>query len=191
VRTCKMKKPREMPQEVWEMFLDQREAAKIVGKGWTVSISGGVRVPYSGYALRNGRRITDGTGSPRWTTKADAIKYAVSHAHKHGTLDWNKTVRWLKLMRIEVSISELAMPHVQKHAKGWYMDQPRKGDNGFWQLRSGPSHRKSVYWCLGATPRATFQRAIRMGLKDEPCYDPISSRMWFERRGWVDCVELA
>jgi len=190
VRTCKMKKPRSIPEEVWQAFLDQREAAGLKGKGWTVSKCKQA-VPFSGYALRNGLRITDRTGCPRWATKADAIKYAVAHAHKHGTLDWEKSVRWLRLMRIDVSISELAMPHVQKRAKGWYMDRPRKGDNGFWQLRSGPSHRKAVYWCMGATPRATFQRAIRMGLKDEPCYDPISSRVWFERRGWVDCVELA
>ena len=189
MRTCKMKKPREMPQDVWEMSLDQREAAKIVGKGWTVSKCKKA-VPFSGYALRNGLRITDGTGCPRWPTKEEAIKYAVAHAQKNGTLDWPKTVRWLKLMRIDVKIDGFSMPATSKKAKGWYMDQCRRKGTDFWQLRSGPSHKGSRYWCMGATPRATFSRALRMGLKEEPSYDPVSTKIWFERRGWVDCAEL-
>lgn len=176
-----------------EELKDQRAASKVIGKGWSVSKSKGKKTPYFGYAKRDGKRVADDNGTPRWQTREEAVIYAICQANKHKTLDWAKTVRWLKLMRMNVSVDGLSMPDTQKRAKGWYMGQTRCRSNGrkYWQIIAGPSYREAVYWCIGLTPRSAFQRAIRMGLKDESWYNQVSSSLWFQRYGHDDCVDLA
>ena len=159
---------------------------QVRGKGWSVSCVKGKKPRYYGYAVRNGHRVVDGTPTPYWPDKRDAVRYAVAHAHKAGTLDWDKTVLWLKLSGLHVTIDRLTLPKVFQRQKGWYLTPIHR----YYQVRVGPLYRESLYWANGTTPYSAFSKAVDMGLMEERMFDYDSSIMWLEGHGYDDCASL-
>lgn len=166
----------------------ERQAARIIGKGWTVLRSKGKKLQYVGYAQRHSHRVVDGTPTPRWEKKEDAVRYAIIHAHKAGTLDWKKTVRWMKVMGLQVNIEGLELPKVFRKQKGWYLSREKGGR--YYQIKVGKSHDDSLYWGIGATPYTVLRKAVGMGLMSEPYFDYDSSIIWLKQKGYDDCVGL-
>lgn len=161
---------------------------QVRGKGWTVSRSKGKKSCYCGYAVRNGRRVVDGTPTPYWPDKITAIKYAIAHANEAGTLDWPKTVRWIKLSKMDITIDHLKLPKLFQRQKGWYLTPTQRGK--YYQVRVGPSYREALYWANGTTPYSAFSKAVDMGLMEERMFDYDSSIMWLDRQGYDDCASL-
>lgn len=185
-------KPHNLSLDVWESFLDDRESAQVVGKGWTVCRSKAKLTPYCGYPLRNGKRVRTEFGYPRFKTIEEAARYAITTAHAEGTLNWEKTVLWLKLKRLEVPLPSLQVPKVHTRSKGWYVSRGRSSSGMvYWQITVGKSYRDAVYWCYGGTVKTAFRTAVKMGLKNEPVYNRESTAQWFERNGFPECVDLA
>ena len=175
-------------KELWGRAADERQASRLFGKGWTVSKSKDKRLQYMGHAQRGGCRVVDGTPMPRWEKKEDAVRYAIAHAHKAGTLDWKKTVRWLKLMDMHVEIDGLDFPQVFCRTKGWYISKMSGGR--YYQVIVGKTYKEGLYWSVGASPYSAFRKALNMGLMKEPYFDYDSSIIWLERKGYDDCVKL-
>ena len=187
------KKPSGVPKEAWEAVLESFEARRVTGKGWRVTNSKkNKKFPYCGFAVRNGERIKDGLGTPYWPTQAMAVQHAIAHAHLNGTLDWSKTHKWLKLMRIEVDMNEMLVHRVYNSKKGWYLSTATNRLGATYStVVVGPSDEFSQYFCIGATPRSAIKKAFKIGLKNEPYYDEESSIVWLIRNGYKDLIELA
>lgn len=174
-------------------ILEEHEARRIRGKGWRVTYSKkNSRLPYCGYAVRNGSRIKDGLGTPYWPTKAMAVHHAIAHAHKNGTLNWPKTQKWLKLMGVEVDMNEMLIHRSFSSKKGWYLSTSTNRLGSIYStVVVGPSDEFSQYFCSGATPKSAIKKAFKNGLKNEPHYDEESSIVWLIRNGFNDLVEIA
>lgn len=181
-----------MDLEVWESILDQYEARRIFGKGWTVTFKhANVKFPYCGYAQRDAVRVKQGK-TPYWPTKELAVRHAIAHAHLVGTLNWQKTVKWLRLMRISIEMDGLLEYVEFNQNKGWYLSQTANASgNPYWQVITGATYDTARYFCSGPTAKATFRKAVREGLLDEPYYNEQSSIIWLERAGYADLIPCA
>ena len=167
----------------------EKAAARIKGKGWTTGIRRGMSCNrYVGYAVRDRRRVLDGSLSPRWDTREEAIKFAIAHAHKVGTLDWKKTVEWIKTSGINVSIDGLELPKPPNRSCGWYMDKLTCGK--YYKVRVGATKQKSMYWAGAPSPCLALERAIDMGLMDEPHFDFDVSICYLKKRELYGCIDM-
>lgn len=192
-----MRKPKGIPSEVWQDMLDrsadEREAKAITGKGWTVCHhKKNTGKPWCGYARTASGRVSDGTGTPYWPTRQQAVERAIGHARKAGTLDWEKTTRWLKLMRIEIDMDAMMDfgPHHQ--GRGWYLSSTvTQTGHRYCTVRVGRRYEESMYLCVGSSRRSALRKAFRQGLRSEPWYDESSSVVWLRQHGFHDLIDIA
>lgn len=149
------------------------EARKIHGKGWMVRRIAPFRFqavlkPGDGTTIFHGERATH----------QDALRCAISGAFAAGCLDWAKTVRWCKLMGIDVPYEYIKPKEIyaKKLSKGWYIDKHRyyvaDGEERWhYGVRFGLSHKKSVYMAT----RSSLPAAIRYALSS------CSNNKWFDK----------
>ena len=166
----------------------EKAAARIKGKGWTTAIRRNTNYRYLGHATRDGARVVDGTPTPRWETIEEAVKFAIAHAHKAGTLDWEKTVSWIKTRGLNVSIDGFELPKSPNRSCGWYMSRLAGGK--YHQVCVGETWKRSMYWASAPSPCLALERAIDMGLMDEPHFDFEASICRLKKRELYGCIDM-
>lgn len=170
----------------------EREAFKIIGKGWSVGHNSKNRSPGSErrYAAlvkhRDGRLQTVGCRD----TKADAALLAVKAARHYGTLDWAKTVRWFKTMDIELASEDTFGFEYAPKGKGWYV---RKSTNtwiaytGYSTRSEGKSKHHLVTVCCRKSRKVAVEHAIKAA-KGTEHYNEAATVLWLERNGMLDLI---
>lgn len=168
------------------------ESSRITSKGWTVSKKTSnkynIKFPYHAQAYKQeNKRYNVGY----FASREEAARAAVAAAHRHGTLDWNKTMRWFRLEGFEISFDDVFGIKKYNQRKGWYVAKNRTSAGTiYYQITIGPSYDEAKY-TLSASTRA---EAIRLGLPlamKKPYYDEYSTIVWLKRNNLASLTRFA
>ena len=105
-----------------------------------------------------------------------------------GTLDWKKTVEWIKTRGLNMSVDGFELPKSPNRPCGWYMNKLACGK--YYQVRVGATSRKAMYWSAALSPCLALERAIDMGLMDEPHFDFEASICRLKKKKLYCCIEM-
>lgn len=178
----------------------EREAFKILGKGWSVghnskNHSPGAERRYAAMVKHpDGRVQTVGCRN----TRAEAALLAVQAARHYGTLDWPKTVRWFKTMDLPLAGEDTFGYEYAPKGKGWYVRRCTTkagtvmwiGYTGYCTRTEGKHKHHLVTVCSRISRRAAVWHAVKAARGTEH-YNEAATVLWLERNGMADMVTMA
>jgi len=169
------------------------ELRKIKGKGWNLKARR-YKGTFEGYEVhvykyRKHRDVGSYVGMK--PTYMEAIHLAVSEAHKRGTLDWAKTVRWCKWQDIELTYDAIRYDARQEcKGRGWYIFKSKRRIGHAYEVYVGlHSHSSSYVACTGSK-----RKAIQIGItasQEKGCYGEEKTILWLERNDMSDLIPTA
>lgn len=169
----------------------KEEARKIHGKGWMVRRIAPFRFqavlkPGDGTTIFHGER----------DNYPDALRCAISGAFAAGNLDWAKTVRWGKLMGLDIPYTYI---HPKENnddlvSKGWYIDKHKyvvsTGEVRYCcAIRFGPTSKLAKYQATRPTVKIALSYVIR-NRESNPFFNDSRTRYWLHKNGFADLCSL-
>ena len=172
-----------------DLAKDIAEASRIYGKGWCVHRCNKKQV----YVARviNKADIATKTYVGSRNNFRDAIVLAVSESFKRGWLDWNKTVRYIKLRGYTITNEEITGTHKSNHQKGWYTEKNIQYKTGgeFYVMKIGTCKKEAKYLLVAISLKKCIEHALPI-IKKQPFYCKTSSKVWLERKGLHELIKL-